>query len=1088
MPPRRATRASSSSRLFDNSSEAGGPLENVAVNRLNPDLIGSPGSATAVGRGMSPGPAKYSSAYGSPPTIVPTRQNVARQRYNFSSALSHVVDAVEKDNENDARERAQRDVEQQGRAQSVQPTAPAKQPTPQPTLEPTPEQSDESAESVELVREQDDNLEQPAESASTETLAPAPIFTEAEHIFAEAQISTPSIPRQSVVAKTSNILHSIFSSARRITTTRDDSDFENARQSFPQLQFFRPRTDTAPAEVVEPYVETTQPFSEPAQAEPETASAASTTTTTTTVPTGAIAVRVGNVAKSLKSRILTPGPGQRNRRSLFKPSHDTSLDELATNTGTPASAILSARSLLGRRRPLSQVQVVSQSTEEPRPDRQDRERSERPERQRRSQPPEVSSSVKNAQSRESSSRPIKTKIAKSYSTQSGFLANLGVATKLFSFAITLIVFGLIALRVFVVTTSPPELYEGYRVDNRLRWYGSDWRSNMRQLVPFALVHPLGAISDDEFAKMNGIILSHANEVAQMKHANRLNAANLERINRILPAMVHMDLDRHGRPVISQDFWHALKDNIQADRDIFSLIWNKDGSMGISDLQWTALKRHLQASGFVPADPDTKALTISDVEGIAADSLSKSWEAWLRKNERKVKDILHIHNQVPPPSQPQQKAPDYDELASHMVESLSSDQIAKLARQITATREVKEVLVPRQDFLQILQTSFIEHRVEIKGEMAELEERVIEVARAAALAVKSSLSSSIASRTSPVENGGAVPTGLDPRGGTAHGTMTKKEIMSLVDQLVRKTVSDAQLEAMSRGKIKSNWQTNLINQVNFFSRNSGAAVNHHFSSPSFSPSRGRYWTLGGIFGGRKSGGASGASHRGGGKVDSDADSDSEARPRPGLSRGSVIFDQWEQDGDCWCAATDLVESQNAIRDTFSNAHNEKPHKGARHPATVAVKLGLRILPQYLVVEHISPSATLDPGAMPKDLELWIQITDYEQRRPLQDWSSNQFGDGQYGASATKASDDNLLDWGFIKVGEYTFDGAGGSTGSGSTGISGLAGAGAAQVFRVSPELEALGVATDQVIVRAMTNHGSSDHTCFYRVRMYGQRRD
>ncbi|OAA66777.1 spindle pole body-associated protein sad1 [Niveomyces insectorum RCEF 264] len=100
MPPRRAGRVSSSSRLFDNSSEAGGPLGNVHTN---------------VGRGMSPGPAKYSSTYGSPPTVVPARQNVARQRYNLTSALNHVVDAVEQDNVNDARERAEREAELQRR-------------------------------------------------------------------------------------------------------------------------------------------------------------------------------------------------------------------------------------------------------------------------------------------------------------------------------------------------------------------------------------------------------------------------------------------------------------------------------------------------------------------------------------------------------------------------------------------------------------------------------------------------------------------------------------------------------------------------------------------------------------------------------------------------------------------------------------------------------------------------------------------------------------------------------------------------------------------------------------------------------------
>lgn len=148
MPPRRSARAASSSLLFDGSSEAGGPLDNAHLDNVQAQSV-----HTAVGRGMSPGPAKYSSAYGSPPTILPTRQNVARQRYNFSSALSHVVDAVEQDNVSDARERAQREAEQQQRRRSEVDTAQASQAAVQAPAQASSRPSEETLESVELVRE-----------------------------------------------------------------------------------------------------------------------------------------------------------------------------------------------------------------------------------------------------------------------------------------------------------------------------------------------------------------------------------------------------------------------------------------------------------------------------------------------------------------------------------------------------------------------------------------------------------------------------------------------------------------------------------------------------------------------------------------------------------------------------------------------------------------------------------------------------------------------------------------------------------------------------------------------------------------------
>ncbi len=173
MPPRRSVRASSSSRLFDGSSEAGGPLDALPADAMH----------APIGHGMSPGPAKYSSTYGSPPTILPTRRNVAQQRYQFSSALNHVVDAVEQDNENDARERAEREAElwrQQQQENQPPEQPPQQQPQTQRQRSPAAasatgsqsgqraaareasRQSQDTVESVELVHERGDEEEAPA--------------------------------------------------------------------------------------------------------------------------------------------------------------------------------------------------------------------------------------------------------------------------------------------------------------------------------------------------------------------------------------------------------------------------------------------------------------------------------------------------------------------------------------------------------------------------------------------------------------------------------------------------------------------------------------------------------------------------------------------------------------------------------------------------------------------------------------------------------------------------------------------------------------------------------------------------------------
>ncbi|CAK7268203.1 hypothetical protein SEPCBS57363_002975 [Sporothrix epigloea] len=1065
MPPRRSTRATSSSLLFDGSSEAGGPLDSSHLENVQAQAV-----HTAVGRGMSPGPARYSSSYGSPPTIMPTRQNVARQRYNFSSALSHVVDAVELDNENDARERAQREAQQQQRSRSG-PENDHTGLTTDRAFEATSLQNinrpaDETLESIELVREPSDDFMTGASETSTQRRAtdkpqtaakkrasrrapasqaaeapqpldetPPPDFTVEDQVFAEAQIFTPVLParRASVVSKTSSILQSILNSARRISTMREVPDDEAVRQAYPQFSFIRPKHDYDSDKTPTPEA-TTNGAARPQWGAKTTAEAkgharntnlgadARTEMTASTTPAAAIG---RGVLRSIQARIATQGAGlsMRNRKNLFNPSRDPSQDELASNDNEIESTV-TAKTAFGRRRSTRlQVQPVIE------------EKQQQQEQQR--QPQQICTEGQTEPT--SQSPPVSPKLKISKRLWSYFW-NFGEFSRVLAMGITFLFFSAVALRVFVISTSPNELYQGYRVDNRLHWYGNDWRSNLRQLIPYALVHPLGAISDEEFARVNGLILSHASEVAQMKYADRLHSDALERINRILPAMVHMELDRRGRPVITQEFWHALKDTIHADKDIFNLIWTRDGAMTISDLQWTALKRQLQLSGLLP-DSNTKALSVLDVEGIASGVLSKSWESWLQQNQKKLKDLLgvvaadHKATTPSPPSQPI----DYDAI----VDRLPDHQIAKLARHLASSSEAKQVLLSRQDFLQLLQNSFVEHRLEIKGEIADLESRVVEIARVAASAVSSVRSSPSESLPSTTGSAGA-------------GNMSKREIMTLVDQLVRKGISDAQLEAMARGRIKAHWDSRLVKKVNFFSQNQGAVVHPDYTSPLYKVAVTPLRKLNmGVRGHSRSREANG-----------NAFSDKLGYPAPGSEWTAIVFENWEEDRDCWCGATK------------SSRYSQSKLYGSsdRGSTDIGIRLGLRVLPQYLVLEHISPTATLNAGATPKDLEIWMQITDYAQQQPLQDWSMSQFPD----------TDDNepLLGHNFIKVGQFTYEANKGDSSSGSMVSNG---AGDAQVFRLSSDLETLDATTDFFVIRAVTNYGNQDHTCFYRLRLYGEHR-
>ncbi|KAL2204753.1 hypothetical protein CC79DRAFT_919768 [Sarocladium strictum] len=156
--------------------------------------------------------------------------------------------------------------------------------------------------------------------------------------------------------------------------------------------------------------------------------------------------------------------------------------------------------------------------------------------------------------------------------------------------------------------------------------------------------------------------------------------------------------------------------------------------------------------------------------------------------------------------------------------------------------------------------------------------------------------------------------------------------------------------------------------------------------------------------------------------------------------------WSDDGDKWCAARDLNKD------------------GKPYGYMLGVHLGRPVIPQHIVVEHILPGATIDPDARPRDIEVYARIEDAELRERLQDFASANIGHF--------AGDDAIapLKDGMVLIGRFTYAGAELHEG--------------VFVHKLSGELTALGAETSEMVIRAVNNYGAPDHTCFYRVRMYG----
>ncbi|KAJ4120140.1 hypothetical protein NW768_010424 [Fusarium equiseti] len=157
--------------------------------------------------------------------------------------------------------------------------------------------------------------------------------------------------------------------------------------------------------------------------------------------------------------------------------------------------------------------------------------------------------------------------------------------------------------------------------------------------------------------------------------------------------------------------------------------------------------------------------------------------------------------------------------------------------------------------------------------------------------------------------------------------------------------------------------------------------------------------------------------------------------------------WQDEGDRWCGA------------------HGRDNQGRPQGVILSIELGHEVIPENIVVEHIHPNATVDPDARPKRIEVFARYDDRQEEEQVRVYSLNKFPDNNDGEVAASLPDR------FVKISQFTYLGDELNDG--------------VHVHRINDELSSLGYATDHVILRAMSNYGAKDHTCFYRVRLFGK---
>ncbi|KAL2135704.1 hypothetical protein VTI74DRAFT_7221 [Chaetomium olivicolor] len=258
-------------------------------------------------------------------------------------------------------------------------------------------------------------------------------------------------------------------------------------------------------------------------------------------------------------------------------------------------------------------------------------------------------------------------------------------------------------------------------------------------------------------------------------------------------------------------------------------------------------------------------------------------------------------------------------------------------------------------------------------------------------------------------------------------LSKSEITALIKEVVSKEITHRQFSAVTGGlkwgSTKPTLNESLRRLVNHFGPGNGALLDMSATSPTYKPATppvgSKEWL--------------------------------KKMPRAPqfLPDKMQALTPWSEPGHCWCAG--ILGARNRTL-----------------PADIVVRLAQFVIPQYVVLEHIDPSATTDPLSMPKDIEVWAVFDEHSRKERVLDWMA-----AQWPGDVNKEGSRELVEKkGMAKIGEFTYEHKPAGEG--------------VYVHKLSDELvERLKAATDQVLVRAVTNYGARDHTCFYRVRLYGE---
>lgn len=246
-------------------------------------------------------------------------------------------------------------------------------------------------------------------------------------------------------------------------------------------------------------------------------------------------------------------------------------------------------------------------------------------------------------------------------------------------------------------------------------------------------------------------------------------------------------------------------------------------------------------------------------------------------------------------------------------------------------------------------------------------------------------------------------------------MSQTQVDSAVDKKIQDLMASGQWERLAKASTKSRLNYGLT-RINHWSRKTGATVDGTVTSPNYVfPFMKQTWPTKQF---RRVVG----------------------NPVPVPNPPVEALEKWEEHGDCWCSPA-----------------GDKDGYGP----TLGVISTHQFYPDEVVIEHITPAASIKPGATPKNMELLAYIDDFETYDAVLKLSEDIFNDGM--------ELEPKHEFHYIKIASWQFDMAAGEP---------------VQAFPVQLDLKQFSAPITKLVVRAKDNWGKEDYTCLYRVRVHG----